>query len=98
MTVIERMARAICEADGIDQESPHPDYGSTTVDRPTKAWQAYELHARAALAAMMEPTHGVLGAGANVAYGITFDHKGTTGHERAAAHWSAMLQAVKDGA
>jgi hypothetical protein len=56
--IIERAARAICAAGGQD-----PDARVNIVGAPDRAlWEAYIPEARAAVAAMREPTEAMLNA------------------------------------
>lgn len=55
MKMIEKIARAICEADGINPEWA----GSVDPDCTYYAWENYIPHAKAALYALKEPTEGM---------------------------------------
>jgi hypothetical protein len=58
MEMVERVARAICKADGRD-----PDSDFTSGNATFPAWQAYQSRARAAIEAMREPTEAMIEAG-----------------------------------
>lgn len=55
--MIERVARAICKADGQD-----PDHEGELTDEGTFQWQSYVTDARAAIEAMREPTKAMIAA------------------------------------
>ena len=76
MTMIERVARAMCEADGRD-----PDARQWNNENLTMA-ATYERRARAAIAAMRKPTAMML------ARALEPDEFGTPSHE---AFWQAMI-------
>ena len=78
-SMVERVARAICEARGINPENPtgrriecDPDKadnlhttGASNIasSRMVRAWEQFEDHARAALEAMREPTEEMFEVG-----------------------------------
>lgn len=59
MNMEEKIARAICEADGINPEWA----GSVDPDCTYDAWENYIPHARAAMSAIKEPTYGMIESG-----------------------------------
>lgn len=65
-TMIERVARAICYAEGYDPD----DAWATEVSSPPQdripAWKDYTAQARAAITAMSEPTWAQISAGQEV--------------------------------
>lgn len=52
MDMVEKVARAICVAEGFDPDS------NETSERPY--WTTWEMHARAAIAAMREPNERMM--------------------------------------
>ena len=59
--MVERVARAICRANGEDPDEP--GYGFLGGGAPTSyAWQGYASHARVAIQAMREPTESMTAA------------------------------------
>ena len=66
--MIERVARALCTADGCSPDAILgivPAVGSVpSADIATPAWRSYVDKARAAIVAMREPTNDMLDAGA----------------------------------
>lgn len=66
-TMVERVARALCRADGLDPDADWRDQGAvflTFAIEPGKAqcWRTYEAKARAAIEAMREPTTAMTSA------------------------------------
>lgn len=56
-TMIERVARAICVASGLDPDRPFSSSNYSKETEPQEcAWHEYLPEARAAIAAMREPT------------------------------------------
>lgn len=55
MTDVERVARALCVADGYDPDSNWRPFGSTEKAKPTKGWEGYVEPACVAIKAMQEP-------------------------------------------
>lgn len=53
--MIERVARALCKADGCDPDHESPDQ----IDAGIKLWTRYVRDARAAIEAMREPTEAM---------------------------------------
>lgn len=73
MDMVERVARAICKAEGFDPNS--------TETTEASYWTTWEKHARAAIAAMREPTDGMelaayaaerASPSSNLPYGIAY--------------------------
>jgi hypothetical protein len=77
--LVERVARAICTANGVDPDIEHADkFGEILVN-----WMNFEPQARAAIAAMREPTEAMIKAGTA--------HGGQTNTD---VIWQAMIDAA----
>lgn len=101
MTMLERMARAMCRAAGYDPDriihsmiDVETGKEASTIPR----WRAYAVVARAALAELREPTEGMIHDGA-----LAIDHPsvhmgGPSDHKKrlAAQVWRAMLAAAEE--
>lgn len=64
MTMIERVARAMCVAKGIDPDEPTHASGGTGIDITVyqRQWQKQVVAARAAIEAMREPSEKMAAA------------------------------------
>jgi hypothetical protein len=83
MTMIERIARALCISQGENPDQPTPHH--KTVDF---IWQHYRKDARAVLEAMMEPTDQMVKAAFDV----------FASENDAKANWYCMIEAaLKEG-
>jgi hypothetical protein len=78
-SMIERVARAICTAAGIDPDRK----GNETEWR----WQEFEKEARAVIKEMREPTDVMVDAGDAVEPGVT-------GYTDALSHYQTMIDAA----
>lgn len=65
-TMIERVARAICVASGLDPDRPFSSSNYSKETEPQEfAWHEYLPEARAAINAMREPTESMVENGAD---------------------------------
>jgi len=92
MTMIERVARALCLTDGFDPDST--DSGVLIKGREGQRpnWEAFEIPARAAIEAMREPTEEMRDA---ITCGVMLALLNDTPAPEAAAHiCGAMVDAA----
>lgn len=88
MDMVERVARAIAGANGGD---PDMEYDGGPV------WWKHEIHARAVLAALREPTEAMIQAGGTIEAGAV-DRNGAQdeiGSRNAGDVWRAMIDAAE---
>jgi hypothetical protein len=86
-TMIERVARAICVASGLDPDRPFSSSNYSKETEPQEfAWHEYLPEARAAINAMREPTEAMEDAGNSATY-IWID-------ETSADVWPRMIDAA----
>lgn len=89
MTPVERMARAICL---ITRPEADIDYIRSIPVHPL--WEASLQQARAALAALREPSETMLSAGDSVMPQIAKGEDITTGYDALKEAWPAMIDAA----
>jgi len=87
MSMIEKVARALCAGDPDDTLQVGPNVG-----RPR--WTQHTPQARAAIEAMREPTEGMEVAGSNA---MNFEPFEPDSLQAARAGWKAMIQAALEG-
>ena len=81
--IIERVARAICAS--LDED---PDAADTPYE--IRGWRLHQSTARAAIAAMREPTEAMIGAGGDIIWTrVNNDQNGINAH--AIEAWCAMI-------
>ena len=93
MTMVEKIARALCAAKGIDPDAVpsimvdwRDDFSLPSADVARPAWRGYVEAARAALEAMREPTQPMVRNGADPYAGVT--------EIAARAVWADMMYAA----
>ena len=90
MDMIEKVARALCVAAGHDPDGPTCDVYSPSDPHIGEPWAGYRREARAAIAAMREPTPAMLKAGSGAMLGRAAD--ATLGWQGALnVGWQAMV-------
>lgn len=96
-TMVEKMARAMCLADGKDPEADWRYTGqvmlAVAVEHP-ETWRTYIRRAKAALLALMEPTEGMVEEG--MAHCYDGDGDGDCERPNERAIFTAMIQAAID--
>lgn len=90
--MVERVARAVCKANGTDPDND---------DFPPCDWRNYVPEANAAIAAMREPTGAMIDAGAN-SYGVPTPAIGSLPlsvlNGQPSKAWKTMIdEALRDG-
>ncbi|WP_260581169.1 hypothetical protein [Sphingopyxis sp. PET50] len=91
MTPLERAARALCLADGLDPDRKFKSSDWSEGTAPHEfAWHEYLPKARAVLTAIREPSEGMREAGAGQLFGAASDDWG----EDAKKVWVAMIEAA----
>lgn len=88
MTMIEKVARALCVADGYAPEECDTEVGHT----PAPLWHDYINRARAAIEAMREPAEGMVDAGTASITGRGVPDDDYTDDMRRA--WTAMIASL----
>lgn len=88
--MVERVARALCIADGCDSDHISND----ALDEGRALWTCYADAARAAIDAMREPTEAMLAASPVVGTGLDDDGKWAVNTRPAKDVWSAMIDAA----
>ena len=91
--MIEKMARAMCEANGFDPDGPTQDIYVEGDPHAGKPWAGYRRAARAALSALQEPTDAMVEAGGKALIDSRMSDK-MLDHQLNAA-FTAMIKAAK---
>lgn len=87
--MVEKVARAICRADGVDPDAIGYGLGvQMPKDAEYPLWKAREAQARAAIEAMRTPTEAMRRAG-TAAMPVCFDEEAG-----AISCWQAMIDAI----
>lgn len=98
-SMVERMARAICEASGRNPDDPL-FWNERTGQVIGVAWRGYEWKARAAIAALREPTEAMLADGDSAIPRFEADAETGArmmGREGALECWRTMIDAALEG-
>lgn len=102
MTMLERVARALCVADGFDPDEdwrqvPGGPFAEVAIpDEERPRWTRYRNAARAAITALMEPDEGMVEAGGSAPGAVSeMDEDGATIYP--AVVYRAMLKAALEG-
>ena len=90
MTMVERVARALCEQHGLDPD----EIISVDVDAPVVRWTDWTGLARAAIEAMREPSRVMCEIASDESLSATGS---PIGDDQAKRCWQAMIQAALEG-